>query len=282
MKINKEQIKSFIKQIPEKTWQGIKNIYELPHSGKYFFLSIVLIIFFLFLTFPYGSLILKRIYALEGEKTFKSINLPVFKFSIIGKTEIENPAIILNNGNEIFGRKISIANPNPISLLLSKKIKSNFSVNQLKYAWKESELLITFHQGNMELSLDKTYTPTSGSLQIEAIDITLRGITIPIPTQLGPMLLKFDQKNVEIKSVDCKITNGVLKFDKIESSKDIVAEISGTISLINKRLDLTIYIDTDIQELEVYKSSLTRYIKNDRLGIQIRGTLDNPESTLIE
>ena len=283
MKIDKEHIKSFVKDIPKKIWLGIKNIYELPHSGKYLLLSMFLLILFLLLTFPYDLLILKKINELE-RKDFKSIDLPVFKFSIIGNTEIENPTIILNNGDEITLEKATIATPNPISFLLSKKIKSNFLVNFLKYTWKDSELITTFG-GNTELFLDKqTYALTNGSLQTESIDIKIRPVNISIPTNFGPVLLKRDSITINIKEgINCKITNGVLKFDKIESSGDITAEISGTINLTNKKLDLTIYIDTDVKELEPYKDLLySKYIKNNRIGIKIGGGADKPEPTLIE
>ena len=282
MKIDKEQIKSFIKQIPKKIWQWIKNVYELPHSGKYLFLSMILLIVFLLLTFPYDFLILKKIYDLEG-KSFKSIDLPVFNFSIIGDTVIERPTIILNNNDEITCEKTTIATPNPISLLLNKKIKSNFSITLLKYILKDAEVLITIHQGNVELSLDKqSNMPTTGSLQTEVINIVMRPVNISIPTDFGPILFKKDSIIINSQGIDCTITNGVLKFDNFKFTGDITAEISGSLGLINKKLDLTISIDTDIKEFEPYKDLLTKYIKNDRITIRIGGTIDKPDPRLIE
>jgi len=283
MKIDKEQIKSFIKQIPKKIWQWIKDVYELPHSGKYLLLSIILLIVFLLLTFPYDFLILKKIYDLEG-RSFKSIDLPLFNFSIIGDTVIERPTIILNSNDEITCEKTTISTPNPISFLLSKKIKSNFSINLLKYVLKDSELLITIHQGNIEFSLDKqTNMPTSGSLQTEAINIVMRPVNIPIPTNAGPIPFKRDSIIINTQGVDGTITNSTLKFDNFKFTGDITAEISGSIGLSNKKLDLTIYIDTDIKEFEPYKDLLqAKYISNDRIGIRIGGTIDKPDPRLIE
>jgi hypothetical protein len=144
--------------------------------------------------------------------------------------------------------------------------------------------LITIHQGNIELSLDKqTYMPTTGSLQTEAINIVMRPVNIPIPTNFGSMLLKRDSIIINSQGIDCTIINDVLKFDNFKFTGDITAEISGSIGLINKKLDLTIYIDTDIKEFEPYKDLLhAKYIINDRIGIRISGTIDKPDPKLVE
>ena len=283
MKIDKEQIKAFITQLPYKIWQGIKTVYELPHSGKYILLSILLIIIFLFITFPYDLFILKKIYGLEG-KSLQSISLPVFKFSILGDTVIENPAIILSNGDEITCKKTTIATPNPISLLLSKKIKSDFTVDLLKFCWKDSELLASFG-GNIDLSLDKqTNMPVSGSVQTEAINVVLKHIKIPITTQFGPINIERDSIIINSeKGIDAAITNGVLKFDKFNTTGSIESEISGSINLSSKKLDLTIEIDTDNKEFEQYKDFIpSKFVKNDRITLKVDGTIDKPDPKLIE
>jgi len=279
MKIDKDQIKSFIKQIPSKIWQGIKNVYTLPHSGKYMLLSLFLLIIFLVITFPYNFLILKKIYALEGN-SIKSIELPVFSFSIIGDTVIEKPIIILNNSNEITCERATISTPNPVSFLLSKKIKSNFSINLLKLNLKDSEVICDFH-GNVELSLDKkTYMPTDGKLQIGGINIVLKSVAITIPN-IG-LQIKQDSRIINCQGIDSTLTNGVLRFDKFELKGDIAAEISGSVALTNKKLDLIISIDTDNKELEPFKDLLTKYIKNDRITLKVGATTEKPEIIPVE
>jgi len=282
MKIDKEQIKLFIKQIPSKIWQGLKTVYGLPHSKKYMLLSLLLILFFIVLTFPYDFLILKKIYDLEG-RSVKSIDLPEFKFSIIGNTVIQNPTIVLNNDDEITCKNATISTPNPISFLLNKKIESNLSISLLKYSLKDSEVLVTINHGSVELSLDKqTYIPTAGTLKTEDIDIIMKSISIPIPTSIGLVTLKKDFRVLNSKGIDSIISNGTLKIDKFELTGDIVAEITGSIGLINKKLDLTISIDTDIKELAPYRDLLTKYIKNDSITIRVGGTIDKPDARLIE
>ena len=283
MKIDKEQIKSFIKQLPYKMWQGIKTVYGLPHSGKYILLSILLIIIFLLITFPYDLFILKKIYGLE-RRSLQSISLPVFKFSIFGDTVIENPAIILNNGDEITCEKTTIATPNPISLLLSKKIKSHFTIDLLKFYWKESELLITSSHGNFELYLDKqTYMPTSGSIQIGVINTVLKHIKIPIKTQLGPIHIERDSIIINSEKIECTIANSILKINKFETKGDIASEISGSINLLSKKLDLTIEIDIDNEEFRKYRDFIpSKFVKNDRITLKVDGTTDKPDPNLIE
>ena len=281
--MNKEQIKSFIKQIPKKIWQGLKTVYAQPHSKKYLLLSLFLIMIFLFLTFPYDLLILKKIYDQEG-RSFKSIDLPVFEFSIIGDTVIKNPIIMLNNGNEITCKEATISTPNPISFLLNNKIESNFTLTLLKYALKDSEVIIDLNGGRVELSLDKqTNMPTNGSFKTEAINIVMKSFSIPISTQMGLVSLKKDLRIITSKEgIECIISNGTLRIDKFELTGDIIAKISGSIGLVNKKFDLTIVIDADTKELDPYRDLLTKYIINDSLTIKIGGTIDKPEPSIIE
>lgn len=282
MKIHKEQIIAVIKNLPGRIKQFGRIIYDLPHSGKYFILSVVLLLLFLVMTFPYDFLIKKKIYSLEG-KTFRSIEMSGFDFSIFSETYIDNLIIVLNNNNEVTCKNAIInLTLNPVTLFVNNKLKSDFQFDSLKYTGKDVELLFNIN-GNMDLILDKqSGLPKDGPIKIIISDSIIKPGEINIPARMGPLPLKIDSINIQSGNIDSIMTNGTLKFNTFKlTGSDLTCDISGQIELTgNSRMDLVVNIDSESALLEQYNDLLASVIKNNMLSLRIKGTLSKPEVTL--
>jgi hypothetical protein len=285
MKINQENIKTVIINIPVKIKQITKTIYGLPHSGKYLLLSLLFFILFMIITFPFDFLIKKKIYSFEG-KLFRSIDISGFDFSIFGETYLDNFLIVLNNSNEI-SCKNSILNIalNPLTLLIQNKVKSDFQFDSLKYSAKDFEFIFNIN-GNMELSLDKqSNTPKNGPIKIILSDSIIKLNKINIPGPMGPLPLKIESINIQSGNIDSQITDGVLRFNTFKlTGSDITCDLTGTIELSNitsnSKMDLSVNIDSESAVLDQYKDILGTFIKNNLLSLRIKGTLAKPEFKL--
>lgn len=279
MKINKELIKSIISDLPSKIKQVTGTIYNLPHSGKYLLLSLVLLILFLIMSFPYDFLIKKKIYGLEG-KSFRSIEFSGFDFSIFSETYIDNLIIVLNNSNEITCKNAIVnLTLNPVTLFINNKLKSDFQFDSLKYSGKDFELIFNVN-GNMNLTLDKqTSIPKDGPVKIIISDSNIKLNNISIPGPMGPLPLKIESVNIQSGNIDSVITNGILKFNSFKlTGSDISCDITGSIELTNNsRIDLIVNIDSESAVLDQYKDVLASFIKNNILSLRIKGTLAKPE-----
>jgi len=282
MKINTEKLKADILELPSKLKIFIKTIYDLPHSGKYMLLSLFLFIFFLIISFPYDYIIKKNIYGLEG-KSFRSIEISGFDFSLFSETYFDNINIVLNSGDEI-SCKNSIVNIalNPFTLFIKKKLKSDFQFDSLKYTGKEFELIFNIN-GNIDITLDKqTGLPKDGPVKIILSDSFINLNSINIPGPMGPLPLKVESVNIQSGNIDALIINGTVKINTFKlTGNDISCDVSGNIELNNNsKLDLTINIDSESAFLDQYKDILNSFIKNNILSLKIKGTLSKPELTL--
>lgn len=286
MKIDIELLKAKITDLPAKIRQVLKTIYDLPHSGKYLIASFFLFIFFLIATFPYDFLIKKKIYELEG-KSFRSIDISGFDFSIFGETYFDNLIIVLNNGNEVTCKN-SILNIalNPVTLLIKNKLKSDFQFDSLRYSTSDFECILNVN-GNMDLIIDsQSSLPKDGPVRIIISDSIIKLNDISIPSAMGPLNLKMDSISIQSGNIDSVISNKTLKFNTFKlSGNDISCDITGFIELsdltANSKLDLTVSIDSESAVLDQYKDILASYIKNSILSLRIRGTLAKPELMLI-
>jgi hypothetical protein len=285
MKINIKSIVSSIKLLPSKIKELLKTIYNLPHSGKYFLLSILFFVIFFILTFPYDFLIKKKIYEYEG-KAFRSIDIPGFDFSIFNETYLDNLNIVFNNGNEL-SCKTAILNIalNPVTLFLKNKLKSDFQFDSLKYITKDIEALINVN-GNIELTVDKQSSlPQQGSVKIILSDSVIKINNLNIPGPMGPMNLKIESINIQSGNLDSKITNGTISLNVFKlSGNDLSCEISGSIELSNitnnSKLDITVNLDSESSIIDQYRDLLGAYIKDNTLTLKIKGTLGRPELAL--
>lgn len=285
MKINIEHIISEFKSLPARLSQVLKTIYSLPHSGKYLIVSLVFLILFLIITFPYDYLIRKKIYSLEG-KSFRSIDISGFDFGIFSETYLDNLNLVLNDNDEI-NCKNAILNIslNPVTLLIKNKIKSDFQFDSLTYTGKNFEFIFNVN-GNIDLVIDKKNNlPDHGIIKIILSDSLVKPKVLSIPGPMGPLSLNIESINIQSGNIDASIANKILKINVFKlTGSDIACDITGTVELSNStnnsKLNLTVNIDPESAVLDQYKDILTPFIKNNMLSLRINGTFSRPELSL--
>ncbi len=260
----------------------IKVVRGLPHFGKYASLSIVLIIFFTIVTFPYEILIKKKLYDSEG-KSFKSITLKKLDFSIMGRSSAENVELLLNNGDEVYLKSILLnLSVNPYRLFISKRYVADFQFDDFRYTAQKTEFMLNLN-GNIDITIDKLKgIPSAGDLKfiIEEAKLKLKEMSIPGP--MGPLALKLDAINIQNGLAEADIVNGVVKIRNFRlSGTDLNCSITGTVELAdrsdNSRLNLNISIDPESAALEQYKELILSVSNNGPLLLSVQGTLGRPE-----
>ncbi len=172
-----------IKHVFLNSYSYLKAARALPHSGKYAALSIILIIIFTVITFPYDYLIKKTLYDNEG-KSFRTITLKSLDFSVIGESSAENIDIVLNNGHELSFKNILI-NPslNPYRLFINKRFLADFQFDNFRITSPDAEVIMNLN-GNIDIVPDKTgKIPDSGEIKLilEECKIMLKEIPFRVP-----------------------------------------------------------------------------------------------------
>lgn len=260
----------------------IRAVRALPHFGKYAALSVILIIFFTILTFPYDYLIKKSLYNNEG-KGFRTITMKELDFSIFGQSTAENISIVLNNGNELMLKNVLI-NPsvNPYRLFVSRRYIADFQFDGFGYSTPDTELMMNLN-GNMDIRIDKIKKiPVSGEIKLilEEAKLKLREISIPGP--MGPFPLKLESVNIQNGVAEIDINNGVARIKNFRlTGTDLSCSITGTVEIAersdNSKLELGVNIDPESAALEQYRDLIVAMTSNGPFILSIRGTVGRPE-----
>ena len=283
MKINKEELFRKIKILITKLRFSIKTVYSLPYSGRYLILAVVLFIIFAIATFPFDSLINRKLISFEG-KIYKSIIFSKFDFSVFGDTYCDNLSIEMNNGNEVTCKNIILNMAlNPVTLLIQNRLKSDFQFDSFKYNTKDYDLLTNIN-GKVDITFDnKTNTPLDGILKIILSDSVIKFNNISIPGPMGAMNLKIDSVNIQSGNIDTVFNRGNCRINTFKlSGNDISCNITGSLDFNGpSRLDITISIDSESTVLDPYRDILGSFIKDNMLMLRLKGTLSKPELTLL-
>lgn len=271
-----------IKQFCLKLYFYIKTFRSLPHSGKYVILSLLLIIIFTVITFPYDYLIKKKIFDSEG-KSFRSITMKSLEFSIIRESSAENVEIVLNNGNELFFRNILVnLSVNPYRLFLTRRFLSDFQLDNFRVISPVAEIIMNLN-GNIDITSDRIKKiPASGDIKLLLEECTIRLKEISIPGPMGPFPLKLDSVNIQNGIAEIDIVNSVARIRNLKlSGTDLNCSITGTVELSertdNSKLDLNINIDPESAALEQYKDMISIITSNGTFVLAVRGTIGRPD-----
>jgi len=277
-----QELLNKIKHYFSKFYSYIKIIKTLPHSGKYTALSIILIIFFTIITFPYDYLIKRNLKDLEG-KSFRTISMKSLDFSVISESSAENVELILNNGNELSIKNILInLSINPYRLFISNRYLADFQLDNFRFTSPDAEIIMNLN-GNIDIINDTIKKiPGSGEVKLilEQCIIKLKEISIPGP--MGPFPLKFEKVNIQNGIAEFDIVNGIAKIKNIKlTGTDLNCSITGTVEFaertVNSKLDLNITIDPESEALEPYRDMISMISSNSALIITLRGTAGRPD-----
>lgn len=256
----------------------IRETWALPYAKLYLILSLVMVPFFVFLTFPYEILIRNQLQKLESTMG-RNIQIGMIDFSVIGDSYIDYLNISFSNGAELNLKDITFnISLNPYRLLVSKKIKGEVQIGSFKYT--KSDLSIT---NNLKTSFNiqfdgKTGIPTNGEVGLELTSASLKGITIK----------GFDIPALKFSSIkgDATLKSRRLRIDSFTfSGGDVNGEIKGSVQIEPmanaSKLNLFIYLNSDSRILQEYKMLLDSLVDTGgKVKIEITGNFINPSVKL--
>jgi len=260
----------------------IKIIRSLPHSGKYAALSILLIIIFTIITFPYDYLIRKKLFDYEG-KAFRTISMKSLEFSLLSESSAENVEVVLKNGHELFFKNILLnISLNPYRLFITKRLLADFQFDNFRISSPDAEIMMNLN-GNIDIIPDELKKiPGSGEIKLILEECKIRLKEISIPGPMGPFPVKLDTVNIENGVAEIDIVNSTARIRNFKlSGTDINCSITGTIEIAertdNSKLDLNISIDPESAALEQYKDMINIMANNGTLVLSVRGTMNRPD-----
>lgn len=269
-----KDLQNIIKNIRKKSAKTLKEAVSLPYAKLYIFLSIILIFFFMMLTFPYEALIRNKLQTLEST-VCRNLYIGNIDFSLINNTSIDNISFILKNGAKLNFDDIDLdISLNPFTTLMNKNLKGNMAIKKLGYAQKKISL-----GGNLKSDFDLKFKslsdfPAKGYLKLDLKGVSIGGLTIK----------GFDIPPVSFSSVkiDAKITGKRIGIQDVSfSGKDLNGNLKGFITparrFQNSKIDLKIMIDPASPLLDNYKVLLGNIMNSgDNIRITLRGTITNP------
>lgn len=285
MNINFKELPDIIRSSLKNAFKFLKEIYRLPDSRKYFAASFILIIIFLFITFPYEELIKKQLNEGAG-KTYASARISGLDVGVIGSTEFDSLEIYFTDLTGLIIDKAELGlSVNPYRLFVSRRIKTDLDINRIKYSGRENEF-----QGKVTGEIDvtmgsKNNIPENGFIQINITQGILQLGTINIPTSMGNIPLKTDLINIRLVNFDSDIINRVIKIKKFSlDSEELKCSFTGSITvdpfMKNSRLDMKMILDPASKVLDQHRDIVNALAKGGPVIINIGGTAGRPEFKL--
>ncbi|MCX8122962.1 MAG: type II secretion system protein GspN [Spirochaetes bacterium] len=274
--MNLDNYKIILKKYYDRLFGFLKEIVTVPYFWQYFIFSVVMVILFVFFTFPYEIIIQNQIKAVE-QNIANYISIGKLKIHTITDSLAEDVTIELKNGSEITLQNVSFNfTINPISLFITRHYDGTIKANNLNFIGEKIQI-----KTNADLLYDLKFNqkmpyPEDGNIISTLNDVSIKGITLQgfeIPdiaiTQIK-LHLVFEKGNI--------INLKYLLF----SGSDIRGNAYGTITLSNyfqnSSLNITIQIDSQSKILEDYKVLLESMTKSGtkNIIIKIMGTIGNP------
>ena len=261
-------------------WARTKEALKLPYAKTYLVFAFIMLIFFIFITFPYDMLIRKKMKDLE-KTTFKSLTVDELNFSILDIIEMNGVYMMTQGGSEITIKNADI-DISLFRILVSKDIKGTIQVNSFKYSTPTTQIALNLN-GNIFIDY-KTFDdiPQGGNFNIIIDNATLKFGEIPLPDNMGGMPLSLPLIRLSSVKIDADISNNRINVKNFRIfGKDLNGTITGSINLsknlMASGLDLKIMMNADSPVLEGYRDFLNKFI-NDRNQVvfQLRGSLMMP------
>jgi hypothetical protein len=256
----------------------LKETLSLPYAKHYLVLSIILIIFFFIVTFPYEVLLRGQIQKLEAA-TGGNLYVGDIDFSLFGDSRIENLAFSFTSGSEINLNEVEMNIAiNPVTLLIRKTIKGKLDI--ANFIYRKQELSIkSLINSRFDMEIDPVLgVPSSGFINIDLQNSDIKGLNIK----------GFDIKPIKFTSIkgETTLANRVITIKSLVfSGNDLRGDIKGTIQLekflFNSRINFVIEIDPNSGALQDFKMLLDNMVVTDnKVRITIAGTLMDPKVDL--
>lgn len=285
MNFNFKELPGIIKDSLKNGITFLKVINKIPGSKKYFAAASVLIVVFLFITFPYEELIKKQLHEGAG-KAYASARVTGLDVGVIGSTDIGALEIYFTDLTELIIEKAELGlSLNPYRLFVSRRVLTDLDIGKLKYSGKENEF-----QGKVTGEIDvtlgsKSNVPENGNVLINITQGILQVGTINIPTSMGNIPLKTDIINIKQLTFDADIINRAVKIKKFTiDSEELKCSFTGSItiepSMKNSRLEMKMILDPESKVLDQHRDIVNALAKGGPFIINISGTAGRPEFKL--
>ncbi len=280
--MNIKNIKNFAVSYISKAGNFLKTTVKLPYAKLYFFISLLLMLLFTIINFPYDVLLRNRLQKLD-KSIVKNIYIGSIETSLVDVTSVSSIHAVLKNNDEINLKDI-IINPtiDPYTLFIDKVIKSDFQINGIKYSSKNSEVSFII-SGNIDLKRgDKTFID-SGIVKFMIQNAIVKIEEIKIPTQAGTFPISLPDIKISSINFNASLKNRELKIRKCKiSGNDIRGAITGSIKIAgifnNSVLNLKVSIDSESAVLKDYKELLSSYSDaKGRISFPVKGTIARPK-----
>ncbi len=260
----------------DRLYNFFKEIVTVQYFWHYFVFSIIMIILFVFFTFPYEIIIQNKIKEVE-QNIANYISIGRLKIHTITDSIAEDVIVELKNGSEITFQNILFNfTINPFSLFITHHYDGTIKIYNLNL--KSDKLQI---RTNADVFYDLKYNkpipyPVEGNIMSSMKDISIKGISI---------------QGFEIPDINISQIKSELVFEKgnvinlkylLFSGSEIKGNAFGKITLSNyfnnSSLNITIQIDSQSSILEDYKVLLESMMKpgTKNITIKIMGTIGSP------
>ena len=242
---------------------------KLPKAKLYIFLSIVLVIFFIVITFPYEILIRNQIHKLETQLG-SNINIGEIDFSFWDNIFMDNISISSRDGTDIMLRNLSIdLSLNPYTLFIKKTIRGDIAIQGMKYFRGEASA-----DGIVRCQFDINMNTTNGFLNLDLQNVRINGVVIK----------GFDIPPVKFTSIQAEtvIDNSELKINTFTfSGIDLRGRAQGAVTIAklmrNSKINVSVDIDKNSRILNDYRILIGNYIgHDDNLKIELSGLISRP------
>ena len=262
----------------------LKEVFTLPFAKTYIFLSIILILVFTIINFPYEPIIIEKLK--KTSKNFsREFEIENFDFSLFGNSSAEKISILTKKRNKISIFDVVLSpKSNLISQYLFGTDFNKISIRNIKFSNNEYTVSLKLNSEiDMDLNLKNIYS-SEGEITTSIKNINFKIIEIKLPQKMGGIVLS----NKEIKRSSI-ISNFSLIKQKLSiknfqiTGKDLNGSISGSIKLnkniSNSRLRLRVKINSDSLFISEYKPFIpSGYIHEDGyIHLKISGTLSKPK-----
>lgn len=274
--MNLSNYKIILKTYYDRLYYFLKEIVTVQYFWRYLVFSIVMVILFVFLTFPYEIIIQNKIKEVE-QNIANYISIGRLKIHTITDSIAEDITIELKSGTEITLQNVLFNfTINPFSIFITHHYDGTIKIHNLNLKGEKLQIIT-----NADILYDLKYNkmlpyPAEGNIISSLKDVSIKGISI---------------QGFEIPDINISQVKSELIFEKgnminlkylLFSGSEIRGNAYGTITLSNyfqnSSLNITIQIDSQSSILEDYKVLLESMMKpgTKNITIKIMGTIGNP------
>lgn len=264
-----------IQQYYRKFKVKVSETLKLPYAKFYIFLSLLLTVFFVIVTFPYEILIRNQVMKLEPVLG-SSVSLGRVDFSLFNDSYIEELSLGTRAGAETTLKSITINIAlNPVTTLINKTIRGTLSIQNFNYSNRDL-VIRSLVMSDFDIRLDsQSGLPKDGHIDIKCDNVYVKGAKIK----------GFSIPPVRFTAIQgkAKIINSNLVFESIKFlGSDLNGSMNGTIELnkfiATSRMNLTFIINAESRILEDYKLLLSGFQEEGsrEIKILITGRVSRP------